>query len=301
MRRIGVLMGFSGDDAASKARLAAFRQGLKELDWIEGRNVLIDERFGRGDDSLARKYAVELVALKPDVLLAQGSGTMGVLQQTAGAIPIVFAEVIDPVAGGFVESIARPGGNATGFTNFEYSLAGKWLELLKKIAPSVTRAAVLRDPDRFANGGQMGAIQALAPSLGVEIIPADIRDPTATERSITSFARGMNGGLVVLATFKTYTQREAIVALAARYQLPAVYPERFFVASGGLISYGPNNVEQYARAAGYVDRILKNARPAELPVQAPNKYRLTVNALTAKALGLTIPETLLATADEVIQ
>jgi putative ABC transport system substrate-binding protein len=300
VRRIGVLMGAQEDDPGVKARLAAFQRGLRELGWVEGRNARIDSRFAASDRDLIRKHAAQLVSMNPDVILAQGTGTVGPLQQVSRAVPIVFAEVVDPIGGGLVESLARPGGNSTGFISFEYGLAGKWLELLKQIAPNVTRAAVLRNPTLFASGGQLGAIQAVAPSLGVEVSPIDVRDVATIERSLTTFARGANGGLIILPSFEGYVHRDTIFVLAARHRLPAVYPEASW-GSRGLISYGPDIIGQFRQAADYVDRILRGENPAELPVQAPAKFLMTLNLKTAKALGLTIPETLLATADEVIQ
>jgi putative ABC transport system substrate-binding protein len=301
MRRIGVLIGGSKDDPVTKPRLAAFWQALAELGWAEGRNLRIDNRYAAGDRALLPKYATELVGLKPDVILANGGGSVRPLEQASRTVPIVFAEVIDPVGGGYVESLALPGGNDTGFTSFEYSFAGKWLELLKQIAPGVTRAAVLRDPAQFAGVAQLGVIQAVAPSHRVVVSPLDVREPDAIERSITVFARGANGGLIVPVSFLASIYGVTIITLAARHRIPAVYSAREFVAAGGLVSYGPNLVDQYRQAAGYVDRILKGEKPADLPVQAPSKYETVINLKTAKALGLTIPETLLATADEVIQ
>jgi putative ABC transport system substrate-binding protein len=301
VRRIGVLIGGSEDDPVTKPRLTAFWQALVELGWAEGRNLRIDSRYAAGDRALLPKYATELVGLKPDVILANGGGSVRPLEQATRTVPIVFAEVIDPVGGGYVESLARPAGNATGFTSFEYSFAGKWLELLKQIAPGVTRAAVLRDPAQFAGVAQLGVIQAVAPSHGVVVSPLDVREAGAIERSITAFARGANGGLIVPVSFLANIYGETIITLAARHRIPAVYSAREFVAVGGLVSYGPNLVDQYRQAAGYVDRILKGEKPADLPVQAPAKYETVINLKTAKALGLEIPQTLLATADEVIQ
>ena len=248
-----------------------------------------------------RRHAAELAALAPDVILAHGASTVGPLLQATRTVPIVFPVVADPVGAGFVDSLARPGGNATGFMTFEYSLSGKWLELLKQIAPSVTRAAVLRDPAIASGIGQFGAIQAVAPSLGVEVSPVNVRDAAEIERAVAAFARSSNGGLIVTASASAIVHRDLIITLAARHKLPAVYFERFFVAAGGLISYGPDFVDQYRRAAGYVDRILKGEKPADLPVQAPTKYELVINLKTAKALGLDVPPTLLARADEVIE
>jgi putative tryptophan/tyrosine transport system substrate-binding protein len=301
MRRIGVLQGVAADDPEALMRMTALRQGLEHLGWADGRNLTIDYRWAGGDRDLIRKYAAELVALNPDVILATGSGTVGPLQLATRTVPIVFAGVIDPVAGGFIANLARPGGNATGFTAFEYGLAGKWPELLKQIAPFVTRAAVLRDPTQFAGGGQLGAIQAVAPFFSMEVIPVDVRDAGEIERSIAAFARGSNGGLIVLTSFLANINRDTIIALAVRHRLPAVYPERTFVAAGGLVSYGPDPVDPYRRMAGYIDRILKGEKPADLPVQAPTKYELVLNLKTAKAMGLTVPTSLLTRADEVIE
>jgi putative ABC transport system substrate-binding protein len=300
VRRIGVLMNLAADDSEGQARLAAFAQALKQLGWSDGRNLRIDTRWARTDD--IRRDAAELAALAPDILLAaNGTATVAPLLQATRTVPIVFVNVIDPVGAGFVASLAQPGGNATGFTIYEYSMSGKWLELLKEIAPRVTRAAVLRDPALASGIGQFGAVQAVAPSLGVELSPVDVRDAGEIERAVAAFARGLNGGLIVTAAPLAAIHRDAIIALAARYRLPVVYPYRFFVAGGGLISYGPDTIDQYRRAAGYVDRILKGEKPADLPVQAPTKYETVINLKTAKALGVEIPPTLLARADEVIE
>jgi putative ABC transport system substrate-binding protein len=300
VRRIGVLMSLAADDPEGQARLAAFAQGLQELGWSIGRNVRIDYRWGTGDVSRYRAYAAELLALAPDVVLAAGSAAMGPLQASQG-VPVVFVQVGDPVGAGFVESLARPSGNATGFTVFEYGMSAKWLELLKEIAPQVRRAAVIRDTGIAAGAGQLGALQSVAPSLGVELRPVGVRDAGEIERTITAFARESNGGLIVTAGAAVSTNRELIIKLAARHRLPAIYPFRYYVANGGLISYGPDNIDQYRRAAGYVDRILKGEKPADLPVQAPTKYELVINLKTAKAMGLTVPDSLLARADEVIE
>ena len=301
VRRIGVLMNLGSDDAEGQARNAAFLQGLQELGWTVGRNVRIDYRWGgAGADAMA-KYAAELVALAPDVILAATSVSVAALQHITRTIPIVFVQVIDPVEQGFVSSLARPGGNATGFTIIEFGFSGKWLELLKEIAPRITRAAVIRDPTVAAQMGQMGAIQSVAPSLGVELRPVEARDAGEIERAVTAFARSGNGGLIVLSGNGSLAHRDLIIALAARERLPAVYSDRVFVAGGGLISYDTNRTEQYRRAAGYVDRVLKGENPADLPVQAPTKYELVINLKTAKALGLTVPDSLLARADEVIE
>ena len=301
MRRIGVLTPFAADDSESMARIAAFLQGLGELGWAVGRNVRIDYRWSAGDPDLTRKAATELVALAPDVILATGTPVTAALQQASLSVPIVFAQVPDPVANGFVASLARPGGNTTGFTTYDYAGSAKWVEVLKEIAPGVTRAAVLRDPTIASGIGQLGAVLAVAPSLGIEMSPIGVRDASEIEGAVTAFAREPNGGLIVLASPLPIVQRKLIIALAARHRLPAVYGLRFFVVDGGLISYGPDSVEPYRRAAGYVDRILKGEKPADLPVQAPTKYDLVINLKTAKALGLDIPPTLLARADEVIE
>ena len=301
MRRIGVLMTAAADDPEVQARVAAFLQGLAQLGWTVGRNVRIDIRWAAGNADDIRRHAAELVALAPDVILAHGASTVGPLLQATRTVPIVFPIAGDPVGAGFVDSLARPGGNATGFMTFEYSMGGKWLELLKQIAPGVTRAAVLRDPSQGAGTGQFAAIQAVAPSLGVEVNPVNVRDAGEIERAIAAFARSPNGGLIVTASAVASVHRDLIVTLAARHKLPAVYFERSFVAAGGLISYGPDFIDQYRRAAGYVDRILKGEKPADLPVQAPTKYELVINLKTAKALGLDVPPTLLARADEVIE
>jgi putative tryptophan/tyrosine transport system substrate-binding protein len=301
VRRVGVLMNLGSDDAEGQARNAAFLQGLQELGWTVGRNVRIEYRWGAGDAELFRRHGLELVALAPDVILAGGGAVVPSLLQATRTIPIVFTGTPDPVGAGFVESLARPGGNATGFTIFEYGISGKWLELLKEIAPHVTRAAVIRDPAIAAGLGLWGAIQSVAPSLGVELRPLGVRDAGEIERVVTAFARSSNGGLIVTGSALATVHRELITTLAARYRLPAVYPQRSFVTVGGLISYGPDSIDPYRQAAGYVDRILKGEKPAELPVQAPTKYELVINLKTAKALGLEVPPTLLARADEVIE
>jgi putative tryptophan/tyrosine transport system substrate-binding protein len=300
VRRIGVLMYMPADDAEGQARLAAFTQALKQLGWTDGRNLRIDTRWANADD--IRKHAAELAALAPDVLLAAtGTATVAPLLQATRTLPIVFVVVIDPVGAGFVASLARPGGNATGFLMFEYGLSGKWLELLKQIAPGVTRAAVLRDPAIASGIGQFGAVQAVAPSLGVELSPVDVRDAGEIERAVTAFARSGNGGLIVTASPVATRHRDLIVTLAARHRLPAIYASRHFVTDGGLISYGPDLIDQYRRAAGYVDRILKGEKAADLPVQAPTKYEMVINLKTAKTFGIDIPTTVLARADEVIE
>jgi putative tryptophan/tyrosine transport system substrate-binding protein len=300
-RRIGVLMNLASDDAIGQARVAAFLQGLQQLGWTDGRNVRIETRWGASDADRIRKYAAELVELAPDVILAAGTPTLGPLLQATRAIPIVFVHVPDPVGAGFVDSLARPGGNATGFTLLEYATSAKWLELLKEIAPRVTRAAVIRDPAITAGIGQWGAIQTAAPSVGVEVSPINMREAGQIERDVTAFARASNGGLILTAASMSGFHRDLIITLAARHKLPAVYFERFFVTGGGLISYGPEIIDQFRRAAGYVDRILKGENPANLPVQAPTRYELVINLKTAKALGLDVPATVLARADAVIE
>jgi len=303
MRRIGVLMNLAAADPESTARVTAFAQGLQESGWTIGRNVQIDTRWAAADADLFRRYAAELVALAPDIILilAGGGAVVPSLLQATRAIPIVFTQTPDPVGAGFVESLARPGGNVTGFMLYEYGIGAKWLELLKEIAPHVTRAAVIRDAAIASGIGQWGAIQTAAPSFGVELRPVDVRDASEIERAIAAFARSPNGGLIVAASTLAVVHRDLIVTLAARHKLPAVYPSRFFVRSGGLIFYGPDSVEPHRRAAGCVDRILKGEKPADLPVQAPTKYELVINLKTAKALGLEVPPTLLARADEVIE
>jgi putative ABC transport system substrate-binding protein len=293
-------MNFTADDPEGQARIAAFHQGLQEWGWTLGRNARIDVRWGAFDADSSRHYATELVALAPEVIVASASAAMGVLQQMR-TVPIVFVSIIDPVGAGFVESLARPGGNVTGFTNFEYGLSGKWLELLKEIAPSVTRAAVLREAAVASGIGQWAIIQAVAPSLGIELRPIDLRDPGEIERGVLAFAREPNCGLIIVGAPSGAVHRDLIITLAARHRLPAVYPYPYFAHSGGLVSYGPDVVSQVRRAAGYVDRILKGAKPADLPVQAPTKYELVINLKTAKSLGLEVPPSLLARADEVIE
>jgi putative ABC transport system substrate-binding protein len=302
VRRIGVLVAATADDGDYQARIAAFQQGLQQLGWSDGRNVHIDTRWATTKPDDIRRHAAELAALAPDVILAgTGTATVAPLLQATRTVPIVFAVVIDPVGAGFVDSLARPGGNATGFTVFEYGMSGKWLELLKQIAPAVTRAAVLRDPTIASGIGQFAAVQAVAPSLGVDLSAVDVRDAGEIERAVTAFARSSNDGLIVTASALATRHRDLIIALAARLRLPAVYPYRFFVTIGGLISYGPDFVDQYRQAAGYVDRILKGEKPAELPVQAATKYELAINLKTAKALGLTVPPAVPARAGEVIE
>ena len=301
-RRIGVLVAATADDGDYQARIAAFQQGLQQLGWNDGRNVQIDTRWATTKPDDIRRHAAELAALAPDVILAgTGTATVAPLLQATRTVPIVFAVVIDPVGAGFVDSLARPGGNATGFTVFEYGMSGKWLELLKQIAPAVTRTAVLRDPTIASGIGQFAAVQAVAPSLGVDLSAVDVRDAGEIERAVMAFARSSNDGLIVTASALATRHRDLIIALAARLRLPAVYPYRFFVTIGGLISYGPDFVDQYRQAAGYVDRILKGEKPADLPVQAATKYELAINLKTAKALGLTVPPAVLARAGEVIE
>ena len=301
MRRIGVLTNLVADDPEAQARVGAFLQGLQELGWAVGRNMRIEYRWGAGDADRTRGYAAELVALAPDVILTSGASALAPLLQATRSVPVVFAQVPDPVGAGFVNSLARPGGNTTGFITYEYGLSGKWLELLTQIAPSVTRAAVIRDPAVSAGTGQWGAIQAVAPSVRVLVSPVNVRDAGEIERDVAAFAHGSNSGLIVTASALAIRHRNLIVTLAARHRLPAVYYQRGFVTGGGLISYGPDFIDQYRRAAGYVDRILKGEKPAELPVQAPTKYELVINLKTAKALGLDVPQSLLARADEVIE
>ena len=302
MRLIGVLLPAAADDPEWQARVGAFLQALALLGWTIGRNVRIDIRWATTNAGEIRRHAAELAALAPDVILAgAGTPTVAALLQATRIVPIVFAILIDPVGAGFVASLARPGGNATGFMAYEYSMSGKWLELLKEIAPRVTRVAVLRDPDVASGMGQFGAVQIVAPSLGVELSPVDVRDAGEIERAVTAFARTSNGGLIVTASTWATRHRDLFITLAARHRLPAVYYGRFLPAAGGLMSYGPDLIDQYRRAAGYVDRILKGEKPADLPVQAPTKYELVINLKTAKALGLEIPPTLLARADEVIE
>jgi putative tryptophan/tyrosine transport system substrate-binding protein len=301
MRRIGVLMAIPAEDAEARTRIAAFQQSLQQLGWIEGRNLQIDYRWAHGKVDEIRKNAVELAALAPDVILASGSAAAGPLLQTTRSVPVVFVIVPDPIGAGFVDSLAKPGGNATGFIMFEYGISGKWVELLKQVAPSVRRAAVIRDPTITAGIGQFGAIQSVAPALGVEVSPINVRDAGEIERSIEAFSRSANGGLIVTASALAIVHRELIVSLAARYKLPAVYYQRGHVEAGGLISYGPDLVDQYRQAASYVNRILKGEKPADLPVQAPVKYETVINLKTAKALGIALPPTVLARADEVIE
>jgi putative ABC transport system substrate-binding protein len=302
VRRIATIQSLPADAAEAKARIGAFQQGLRQAGWIDGRNVQIEYRWGAsGDAERIRQYVAELLALAPDIVFASGTANVGPLLQATRVVPIVFSNVADPVGAGFVESLSRPGGNATGFLQFEYGLSGKWLELLRDIAPGVTRVAVVRDAGISAGLGQFGAIQAVAPSLRMEVSPVNVRDAGEIDRAIANFARSGNGGLIVTGSALAVFHRNLLVSLAARHRLPAVYFQRHFVNDGGLASYGPNVVEQYRQAAGYVDRILKGEKPADLPVQAPNTYELAINLKTAKALGIQVPAGLLARADEVIE
>ena len=301
VRRIGWLTTANEDNVETKPRLAAFVGALQQFGWIEGRNVRIDLRASGGDTAMTRRFATELVALRPDVILATGSLPASSLLEATRTVPIVFAVVVDPVGAGIVDSLARPGGNVTGFMLFEYTLSAKWPELLKQVAPSVTRVAVPRDSITTAGIGQFAVIQALAPSVGLEVSAINVRDAGEIEKTITTFAHSANGGLIVTAGPGSLIHRDLIVALAARHRLPAIYFDRFYVSVGGLVSYGSNVIDQYRQAAGYVDRILKGEKPGDLPVQAPNKYELVINLKTAKALDLTISPSLLARADEVIE
>ena len=300
IRRVGVLMNLAADDPESPLRLAAFMQGMREQGWTLGRNVRIDSR-GAGSADRFQRYAAELAALAPNVFLAHGTTAIMALQQATRSVPIVFVNATDPVGAGFVASLQRPGGNVTGFTMYEYGISAKWLELLKQIAPAVTRAAILRDPTVLAGIGLLGAVQSAAPSFGVEVGTIDVRDAGEIERAINAFARASNGGLIVLGTTMAGVHRDLITTLAARHRLPAVYPYRLFVTSGGLISYGPDQIDQYRLAAGYIDRILKGEKAGDLPVQAPVKYETVLNLKTARALGLDVPPTVLVRADEVIE
>ena len=300
-RRIGIILPAASDNAEFQTRLAAFHQALEQLGWIIGRNVQIDTRWATANAADIRRHVAELVALTPDVILAHASTTVGPLLQATRTVPIVFPVAADPVAAGFVDSLARPGGNATGFMDFEYGMAAKWLELLKQIAPSVTRAAVLRDATQGSGTSQFAVIQAAALSLRMDVNPINMRDAGEIERAVADFARAPNGGLILTSSVTVELHRDLIITLAARHKLPTVYFERFFVAAGGLVSYGPDRTDQYRRAAGYVDRILKGEKPADLPVQAPTKFETVLNLRTAKALGLTIPLPLLGRADEVIE
>jgi putative ABC transport system substrate-binding protein len=301
MRRISVLMALSENDPEGQAFVAAFLQGLQELGWSVGRNLIVDIRWSARNNADARKYATELVALAPDVIVANTSNAVPPLLQVTRTVPIVFAVVADPVGAGFVDSLARPGGNITGFTIYEYSISGKWLQLLKEIAPGVTRVAVLRDASIAAGPAEFAVIQAVAPSLGVELRPVDVRDDGEIERALALFAQNPNSGLIVTGSAQAISHRDLIIALAARHRLPAVYNGRFWAAAGGLISYGPDFLDQFRRAAGYVDRILKGEKPADMPVQAPTKYELVINLKTAKALGVNVPLGLQQRADELIE
>ena len=301
IRRIGLLMDYAADDPAAQARVLALAQALAQLGWTDGRNVHTDIRWGAGDTERIRRYAAELVALAPDVILAVGSPATGPLLQATRVIPIVFVQVADPVGAGFVASLARPGGNATGFMVYEYGIGAKWLELLKEIAPSIKRVAFLRNLSTPASSGVFGVIQASASSLGMEVSPINVRDAGEIERDMTAFTRFANSGLIVVEIPLTVLHRDLIITLAAQHRLPTVYTDRVFVTAGGLMSYGPDRVDQYRRAAGYIDRILKGEKPSDLPVQAPTKYELIINLKTAKALGLELPATVLARADEVIE
>jgi putative tryptophan/tyrosine transport system substrate-binding protein len=300
-RRLGVLMATAADDPESRKRLFALLQGLQQLGWVEGRNLRVDIRWAAGNVDDTRKYAAELTALAPDIILAAGSLAAGPLLQATRTIPIVFTHVPDPVGAGFIDSMARPGGNATGFTSFDYGLSVNWLELLKEIAPQVTRVGVIRDPNLTAGIGQWGAIQGAAPAAGVEVVPVNVRDAAEIERAVAAFARLGNGGLIVTASGLAVVHRDLIIALAARHKLPAVFWQRFFVADGGLISYGDDVIEHYRLAAGYIDRVLKGEKPGDLPVQLSTKLELVINLKAAKSLGLDVPDALLARADEVIE
>jgi putative ABC transport system substrate-binding protein len=300
IRRIGAFAGIE-DGAEGQARFAAFLQGLRQLGWTDGRNVRIDYRWGGGDADNIRKFAAELAALAPDVILVAGAAAVGPLLQATRTVPIVFVIVPDPVGAGFVDSLARPGGNATGFTIFEYGIGAKWLELLKEISPGIKRVAVLRDAAIAAGVGQFGAIQSVAPALGVELSPVNVRDAGEIQRGITAFAGLSNGGIIVTGSSLAAVHRDLIVTLATRNKLPTIYYERFFVSAGGLLSYGPDLVDQHRAAAAYVDLILKGKKAAELPVQAPTKYELAINLKVAKEIGITVPPSLLARADEVIE
>src|SRR6516164_3244887 len=301
MRRIGVLMNRAANDPDGQARLAAFKQNLQRLGWTDGSNVRIDTRWGEDDVERERRYAAELLALAPDVILASGTLSVAPLQRISRTLPIVFVGVVDPVGGGIVDNLARPGGNVTGFLVFEYSLGGKWLDLLRQVAPGVTRVAVLRDPEIPSGTAMFGVIQSAAQSVGLEVSPVGMRDSGEIERAVADFARPANGGLIVTTGASVSVHRDLIVTLAARHKLPAVYAYRFIVAAGGLMSYSPDQIDEFRRAAVYVDRILKGAKAADLPVQAPTKYELVVNLKTAKALGLSVPQSLLSRADEVIE
>jgi putative ABC transport system substrate-binding protein len=301
MRRIGALMPWAAKDPVASARISAFQQELQQLGWTDGRNIRFDTRWAAGNADETRKQAAELVALGPDIILAATSPSMVALNQVTRSVPVVFVQVADPIGAGFVASLARPGGNTSGFTIFEYGVSGKWVELLKEIAPGVKRAAVLRDPGSPAGIGQFAVIQTVASALGVELTPLDVREAAEIEQAIKSFARFSNGGLIVAASIIAALHHELTVTLVARYRLPAVFSDAAFVSAGGLISYGPDRIDAYRRAAGYVDRILKGEKPGDLPVEAPTRYQLVINLKTARALGLEVPATLLARADEVIE
>jgi putative tryptophan/tyrosine transport system substrate-binding protein len=301
MRRIGVLSSLAADDSESSARIAAFLQGMQQLGWTDGRNVRIDARWGAGNAEDIRRYAAELVALAPDVIVASGGSVVGPLREASRVVPIVFVQTPDPVGAGFVDTLARPGGNATGFTTAEFGIGAKRLELLKQIAPGVTRVAVVRDPAISSGIGELGAIQSVAPSFGVELSPVNVRDPDDMDRAITAFAGVGNGGVILTSSGLSIVHRALIVTLTARHKLPAVYSSKLFVTGGGLISYGSDSIDPYRRAAGYVDRILKGEKPADLPVQQATRFELAINLKTARALGLAIPPSLLARADEVIE
>ena len=301
VRHIGIIVPAPADSSEYQTWIGAFPQGLAQLGWTIGRNIRIDIRWATAKAAEIRRHATELVALKPDVILAHGTSTVTALLQVSRNIPIVFPNLSDPVGGGLVDSLARPGGNATGFMNFEYSMGGKWLEVLKEIAPSVTRVAVLRDPAVGSGTSQFAVIQAMAPSLQMEVTPISLRDPGEIERDVAAFARSPNGGLILVAGGSAVLRRDLIVTLAARHKLPAVYYERHFAVGGGLISYGPDRTEQYRLSAGYVDRILKGEKPADLPVQAPTRHVTVINLKTARAIGLDVPPSMLARADEVIE
>jgi putative tryptophan/tyrosine transport system substrate-binding protein len=301
IRRVGVLFSSSADDPLAQTLVGAFSQGLQELGWVLGRNVRVDYRWAAVEDDRVRQYAAELVGLAPDLVLTFGNTATRAVQRAAPALPIVFVYTADPVGSGLIASLGRPGGQATGFLSIEYGTSTKWLELLKQIDPQVSRAAVIRDPETASGVGQLGAIQGAAPTFGIEVSPIDARDAAVIERAVGAFARGSKGGLIVTTSRLARHHRDVITALAARYKLPAVYPNRYFVAAGGLACYGPDFIDQLRQAAGYVDRILRGEKPADLPVQAPVKYELVINLKTAKALGLEVPPMLLARADEVIE
>ena len=301
IRRIGVLMPLAADDPQSQRRLAALIEALQQLGWTHGGNAQLEPRLGTADFDRIRRHAAELVALAPDVIVCDGTSGLGALRQRTKTTPIVFLNVVDPVGSGFVDSLPRPGGNVTGFTLFEYAIAAKWLEMLKEIHPAVTRVGVFRNPLIASGGGQLGAIQAVAPSFGVELRPLDVSDPSEIEHVVSAFGRLSQAGLIVTASILADQNRELIIGLAARHRLAAVYPFDYWAKSGGLVSYGPDLVEPYRRAAGYVDRIMRGEKPAELPVQAPTKYQTVLNLPTARALGIEVPPTMLARADEVIE